>query len=140
MMLFLRLNVTDHTRYLRFRIGKHPVPRLPLKPAATKAININPLRGIGFHILHKIADRLSGVETNKHVQVIIHAINRDHFVLTGFHNAGTSELIPSQKIPNRHTLLPFNLQFLNGQPAISGFEMQVGLAIGAVITRLGVIS
>ena len=49
------------------------------------------------------------------------------------------QFIPSQKIPNRHTLLPFNLQFLNGQPAISGFEMQVGLAIGAVITRLGVI-
>ncbi len=97
-MLFLRMNVVHNVWYLRFGIRKYAVPRLPLKPAATKAININPLRGIGFHILHKIADRLSGAKANKHVQVIIHAINRDHFVLSGFHNAGN--VFVQRRFPN----------------------------------------
>ena len=37
--------------------------------------------------------------------------------------------VPPQEIPYLHPLLSFQLQNFNGQPAVSGLEMQVGFAI-----------
>lgn len=88
MVLLLVNDIAAHLVYMRPAIGKHPITILPMEAFAYPTLVFNKAMALDLDLFHKVGDQHRGIEANKQVGVVGHAMHRQHFGLAGLHQGG----------------------------------------------------